>query len=690
MSDSIPVTVLKGVGPNIAQRLSRLGIETVQDLLFHLPIRYQDRTRVTPMGTARPGNEVVIQGTVQTTEIRFGKRRSLICRISDGTGVISLRFFHFSATQKANLAQGTVIRCFGEIRRGPNNLEIVHPEYRVLDENAISEVEEFLTPVYPATEGLQQNTLRTLTDRALQYLTENEVLRECLPNEFTKTFNVHLREALFFLHRPTPDVSCSQLEEGCHPAQQRLAFEELLAHHLCLRRLRNKARHQTARQIITNSTLTRRFLSVLPFTLTKAQAKTIREIEKDLCMNHPMQRLVQGDVGSGKTVVAFYAALCAVESGNQAAVMAPTELLAEQHLKNFTRWTESLGINITWLSGKLTRAARVNALKQISEGWADIVVGTHALFQQDVEFNNLALVIIDEQHRFGVHQRMALRDKGLKSGYHPHQLILTATPIPRTLTMTFYADLDCSIIDELPPGRTPVETVVIQETRRDEVISRVRAACREGRQAYWVCPLIEESDMLQCQAAQETESMLKAILPEISIGLIHGRMKSGEKEETITAFKDGKLDLLVATTVIEVGVDVPNASLMIIENSERLGLAQLHQLRGRVGRGAVSSCCVLMYRAPISRVAHTRLATLRSTNDGFEIAQKDLEIRGPGEVLGTRQTGVMQLRVADIVRDQPLLNKVSTAAQIIQEKYPTHIQPLINRWIGHAAAYGEV
>ena len=579
---AIPVTELKGVGAALEQKLHNLGIQNLQDLLFHLPLRYQDRTRIVPMGALRPGDECVVEGEVKLADISKGRRRSLLCRIQDGTGSLTLRFFHFTAAQKNNLKPGTRIRCFGEARTGANGLEIVHPEYKRVDNDDLVPVEENLTPIYPTTEGLHQGRLRALTDQALNYLKEGG-LQELVPEQLRQGWQFpSLNDAVAYLHRPPVDVDQHLLLDGMHPAQRRLAFEELLAHHLSLLKLRQKARQKGAPELPGTGQLKQAFLDQLPFPLTGAQQRVGDEIANDLAQAYPMLRLVQGDVGSGKTVVAALAALQTVESGLQAAIMAPTEILAEQHFINFSNWLESLDIKVAWLAGKLKGKQRQAQLEAIRTGGARVVVGTHALFQEEVVFSDLGLVVIDEQHRFGVHQRLSLREKGRNGELAPHQLIMTATPIPRTLTMSAYADLDCSIIDELPPGRTPVSTVVIADSRRDEVIQRVQKACAEKRQVYWVCTLIEESEALQCQAAEVTAEDLKVALPELRIGLVHGRMKPAEKAEIMQQFKSAELDLLVATTVIEVGVDVPNASVMIIENPERLGLAQLHQLRGVV------------------------------------------------------------------------------------------------------------
>jgi ATP-dependent DNA helicase RecG len=683
---SLPITTLKGVGPSVAQKLARLGLHTVQDVLFHLPLRYEDRTRIVPIGSLRPGDSAVIEGEVELTQVRFGKRRSLLSVISDGTGTLTLRFFHFSKAQQQSLARGTRIRCFGEVRKGPSSFEIVHPEYKCISDDNVLPVEDHLTPVYPATEGVHQQRLRSLSEQALLYLDD---LQELLPGDVLEKLGLpELKSAIQLLHRPSPDISLQSFADGKHPAQQRLVFEELLAQHLSMRRIKQLAKKHAAVPLNAQGALLTRFLDSLPFELTGAQQRVVEEIGHDLQQPHPMQRLVQGDVGSGKTAVAACAMLQAVEAGYQVALMAPTELLAEQHYRNFVGWLEALDVELEWLSGSLKGRPRAAAMQRLASGEASVVVGTHALFQDEVVFDRLALIVIDEQHRFGVHQRLALREKG--NGRVPHQLVMTATPIPRTLAMTFYADLDCSVIDELPPGRTPIQTVVIPDSRRDEVVQRVAEACREGRQAYWVCTLIEESDVLQCEAAETTAAQLAEALPGLKVRLVHGRQKPAEKEATMLTFKAGEIDLLVATTVIEVGVDVPNASLMVMENAERLGLSQLHQLRGRVGRGSAESSCVLMYRSPLSERARTRLSVMRDTNDGFEIARQDLELRGPGEVLGTRQTGDMVMRIADLLRDQHWLPAVEQLAGNLLEQNEACVQALIKRWIGQATRYADV
>ncbi|MEW6994745.1 ATP-dependent DNA helicase RecG [Colwelliaceae bacterium MEBiC 14330] len=685
----IPLSSLKGVGPSLATKLAKIGLLSVQDILFHLPLRYEDKTRVMTVRDLMPGMSTNIIGEIIDNQITQGKRRMLVVTLHDGTGSIQLCFFSFSASQKNSLAVGKTIRCYGEIKRGPRGYQIIHPEYRTLDnENAPTPVEETLTPVYPSTDGLRQISLRSLTEQALVKLQRGQV-EELLPNTiFNEQYS--LSEALAIIHRPPPDISLEQLEQGRHPAQQRLIKEELLAHNLSMLKLRQNSDVHDAVALTGDDKIKQKFLSTLPFTPTKAQTRVVDEIKNDLAKSQPMMRLVQGDVGSGKTLVAALAALTAISQGYQVALMAPTEILAEQHAISFERWFQPLAINVGWLAGKTKAKAKRLALEQIASGDMQMVIGTHALFQAEVEFNNLVLVIIDEQHKFGVQQRLTLREKGVFDNNYPHQLIMTATPIPRTLSMTAYADLDTSIIDELPPGRTPINTVALPDSRRSDVIERIRQGCvNDGRQAYWVCTLIEESEVLQCQAAEDTAIALQAQLPELKVGLVHGRMKAAEKQEIMDNFKAGDLHLLIATTVIEVGVDVPNASLMVIENPERLGLAQLHQLRGRVGRGCVASFCVLMYKAPLSKTATKRLAVLRESNDGFVIAEKDLEIRGPGELLGTRQTGLADLKIADLVRDGYLIPEVKQQAYLLSRQNPECAQALIKRWLGNKERFSN-
>jgi len=685
----IPLSTFKGVGPSLTEKLEKIGLLSVQDILFHLPLRYEDKTRVTTVRDLLVGTSTNIIGEITDSQITHGKRRMLVVTLHDGTGSIQLCFFSFSASQKNSLAVGKTIRCYGEVKRGPRSYQIVHPEYKSLDDDReLTSVEETLTPVYPSTDGLRQISLRSLTEQALVRLQRGQV-EELLPTDiFTEQYS--LSEALTIIHRPPPNVSVEQLEQGRHPAQQRLIKEELLAHNLSMLKLRQNSDVHDALPLVGDDKVSDKFLKSLPFSPTNAQTRVVAEIKTDLAKTQPMMRLVQGDVGSGKTLVAALAALTAISEGYQVALMAPTEILAEQHAINFANWFEPLGINVGWLAGKTKVKAKRLALEQIASGEMQMVIGTHALFQADVIFKNMVLVIIDEQHKFGVHQRLTLREKGVFNNKYPHQLIMTATPIPRTLSMTAYADLDSSIIDELPPGRTPINTVALPDLRRADVIERIRQGCvNDGRQAYWVCTLIEESEVLQCQAAEDTAILLQEQLPELKIGLVHGRMKAIEKQAVMDSFKSGDLHLLIATTVIEVGVDVPNSSLMVIENPERLGLAQLHQLRGRVGRGSVASFCVLLYKAPLSKTATKRLAVLRESNDGFVIAEKDLEIRGPGELLGTRQTGLADLKIADLLRDGYLIPEIKQKAYLLSRQHPERAQALIQRWLGNKERYSN-
>lgn len=692
------ITELKGIGPQLASKLARLGIHSTEDALFHLPIRYQDRTRITPIGALQLHDEVVIEGEVRAADIVFSKRRSLVCRLQDGSGTITLRFFHFSMAQKNQLKTGIRLRCFGEVRRGRSGLELYHPEYSLLQENTAADpleklaLENCLTPIYPLTDGLTQPRLRSVIAQALQLL-HKQTLADLLPlalfpPELVASEN-SLVDILTWLHHPPRQADLRALQQGRHIFQQRLAFEELVAHHLSLLQLRERLQQRTALALPANADVINKFLATLPFSLTQAQQRVFAEISHDLARPQPMLRLVQGDVGCGKTLVAALAALQAIQHGKQVALMAPTELLAEQHLRNFRQWFTTSNIRIGWLTGSLKSKERAGQLQALANGETQLVIGTHALFQDEVLYHNLALVMIDEQHRFGVHQRLALSDKARASGYEAHQLTMTATPIPRTLAMSVYADLDCSVIDELPPGRTPVNTVLIDNARREPVIERVRLACQSGRQAYWVCTLIEESEELECEAAETTATNLAQALPGLRIGLVHGRLKTAEKNRVMDAFKRGELDLLVATTVIEVGVDVPNASLMIIENPERLGLAQLHQLRGRVGRGSAESHCVLLYSSPLGTDSKERLAVMRETHDGFVIAEKDLQLRGPGEVLGTRQTGAIDFHIADLQRDAHLLTDVKRAALELRKQLPQQVPALIERWLGKNERYGR-
>ncbi|EML1937035.1 ATP-dependent DNA helicase RecG [Providencia sp. 21OH12SH02B-Prov] len=686
--DTISLTTLHGVGASQSEKLSKIGLNTVQDLLLHLPLRYEDHTRLYQIRDLLPGTTATILGEVLQTKVVFGRKRMMTSLITDGTGNLTLRFFNFSAAMKNSLAEGRHVIAYGEVRRGNTGPEIIHPEYKVSQDTSNISLQENLTPVYPTTEGVRQATLRKLIEQALALL-DNGQIKELLPEELSRGL-ISLPEAIRLLHTPPPNVALSELEKGQHPAQKRLILEELLAHHLSMLAIRAGNQRLYAQPMTLDGKLKKQFLAQLPFSPTNAQNRVVAEIEQDLVKDAPMMRLIQGDVGSGKTLVAALAALSAIENGQQVALMAPTEILAEQHANNFKLWFEPLGINVGWLAGKQKGKARQQQQDAIANGEVSMVIGTHALFQEHVSFKTLGLVIIDEQHRFGVHQRLALREKGEQQGFHPHQLIMTATPIPRTLAMTAYADMDTSIIDELPPGRTPVTTVAIPDTRRKDIIERVRQACiDEGRQAYWVCTLIDDSDVLEAQAAQATSEELSLALPELKVGLVHGRMKPAEKQSVMTAFKNNEIQLLVATTVIEVGVDVPNASLMIIDNPERLGLAQLHQLRGRVGRGAIASHCVLLYKTPLTHVAKQRLQVLRDSNDGFVIAQKDLEIRGPGELLGTRQTGNAEFKVADLLRDQHMLPEVQRIARHIQQNYPENAKLIIERWLPEREQYSQ-
>jgi ATP-dependent DNA helicase RecG len=686
------VSKLTGIGSQTVNRLERLGIRVIQDLIFHLPLRYEDRTRVYPIGSLMVGMTALVCGRVEFIDILPRGRKSLICRISDDTGFISLKFFHFSANQHNTLKPGTLISCFAEVRHGFAGLEMVHPDYQVISDPEAHAVETRLTPVYPLTEGLSQTTLRKAVKQALSLCNnETSLLVDWIPEAILKKYAYpSLAEAIQTLHAPDESVSVEALQNGGLPALKRLAFEELLAHHLILRKTKNNAKIWQAPEFIADKTAAARFLDALPFKLTGAQRRVIAEIEADCRQRHPMMRLVQGDVGSGKTIVSAYAALLALTAGYQVAIMAPTELLAEQHKRNFSAWFEGFQTQVVFLTGQLKGNARKAVLQDLADGAAGIIIGTHALFQEGVNFHRLGLIIIDEQHRFGVHQRLALREKGQQGSIRPHQLVMTATPIPRTLAMLQYSDLDISIIDELPPGRKPIVTSVIPAERRAAVIDRINHWVDKKRQVYWVCTLIEESEVLQCEAAEKTAELLTLALPNVRVALIHGRMKSADKDAVMQAFKNHQIDLLVATTVIEVGVDVPNAGLMIIENPERLGLSQLHQLRGRVGRGEDDSYCLLMYQAPLSDTARQRLGILRDSNDGFVIAEKDLELRGPGEVMGTRQTGSVHFKIADLARDADLLDTIQQTGDQLFTESPQAIQPLCDRWLGTSTDYAEV
>ena len=688
--DSMSPARLKGVGPALEKKLAAIGILTLQDLLFHLPLRYEDRTRVSLAARAQLGEYQQFEGEVTSCEIQFGKRRSLRCSLRDSSGSIALRFFHFSAAQKDSLAVGTQLRVYGEVRRGRSSFEIFHPEYKPLSQVS-AEVPDTLTPIYPTTEGLLQPRLRSIIAQAVDLVVGKDSIEDYLPEDLVKRLGlVSLADAILHIHRPPADAFGGWDREAPNPGRDRLAFEELLTHRLSLRRLREDSDSQAAPQFSNNNDQLRGFTAQLPFELTGGQQRAFAEISEDLQRPTPMLRLLQGDVGSGKTVVAALSALSAIGAGYQVALMAPTEILAEQHAINFRQWFEPLGIEVGWHSGKQKGRPRAQQLERVASGECQILVGTHALFQGEVAYAKLGLIIIDEQHRFGVQQRLALREKAAALQINPHQLVMTATPIPRTLAMSAYADLDNSVIDELPPGRTPVNTLIVSNERRDEVVVRIAAACENQSQAYWVCTLIDESEVLQCQAAEVTAEQLAEQLPQVRVGLVHGRMKPAEKAEVMARFKAAEIDLLVATTVIEVGVDVPNASLMVIENPERLGLAQLHQLRGRVGRGSKKSHCILLYQTPLSRNGKERLGVMRESNDGFFIAEKDLELRGPGQVLGTAQTGLMEFRIADIARDAAMLDEVKDAADFVLSRHPDIVDALVRRWLGENIHYANV
>ncbi|PHS72392.1 MAG: ATP-dependent DNA helicase RecG [Cycloclasticus sp.] len=688
--DDLPITQLKGVGEKVAEKLKRLNITSIADVLFHLPFRYEDRSNVVPICALAAGQSCLFEGRIELSEIVFRGRRSMLVRLSDDTGFITLRFFHFSNSQKQTMLRGKWLRCFGDVKSysKAGGAEVVHPEYQFITEQQRGQVEEGLVAVYPVTKGLNQTSFRKLIKQAFVLLQQGALVRDCLPSStLVKNQWPTLVESLFELHypqrMPPPDVS--ELS-----AFKRLIYEELLANHLSLSQLKSGAKKNRAPRFDKGGKKHRLFLQALGFDLTGAQQRVIKEISTDIQTNAPMQRLLQGDVGSGKTVVAASAAITAIDSGYQVALMAPTELLAEQHLKNFQTWLQPLGITVEYLVGKHKGKVYRSITDDIREGKSDIVIGTQALFQDKVTFRKLGLVIIDEQHRFGVHQRLALRDKGVAGNLFPHQLVMTATPIPRTLALLGYADLDLSIIDELPPGRTPVTTSVIPLSKRAQVIERIQQGVKDGRQVYWVCTLIEESETLQCQAAEEATELLKSQLPEFNTGLVHGRMKAEEKQAVMQHFKDQTLHILVATTVIEVGVDVPNASLMVIENAERLGLAQLHQLRGRVGRGLRESHCVLLYKSPLSDNANERLSIMRETTDGFKIAEKDMQLRGPGELLGKRQAGFMRFKVADFIRDADMIEQVQHDAEDVLQNEPELVNSLIHRWLANSVEYAQI
>jgi len=672
-------TALPGVSNAIAEKLGKLGIRRRFDLVLHLPLRYDDETKLCPIREALPGPEMLVQGTVTDCDIKYRPKRQLVCRVEDDSGALTLRFLNFYPSQIKQLAPGTLVRAFGSVRLGGLGAEMVHPRYRIV--HADTPVSRALTPIYPTTAGVGQDALRRLIARLLV----EETLEETLPTELLESLGLPVfGEAVKLLHNPPPDIAQATLQGRTHPAWRRMKFDELLAQQLSMRVHYRRRRAAGAPPLKVRGKLVNKLMSQLPFKLTRAQNAVLAQIRADLAQSHPMQRLLQGDVGSGKTVVAALAALQCVENGYQAAVMAPTEILAEQHYRKFSEWLSPLDVRVAWISGGTKKSDKKQWLDDIKQGRAAIAVGTHALFEDEVEFSRLGLAIIDEQHRFGVHQRLALRSKGMRSnkGGQPHQLMMSATPIPRTLAMSYYADLDVSVIDEMPPGRTPVATRLVAEERRDEVIQRVRDACMAGRQAYWVCPLIEESEKLQLQTALDTHAHLQQTFPELKVGLVHGRLKSPEKQQVMDAFQRGEIQLLVATTVIEVGVDVPNASLMVIEHAERMGLSQMHQLRGRVGRGATESVCVLLYQNPLTQTARERLKIIFENTDGFEIARRDLDLRGPGELLGARQSGVPMLRFADLTTDLDLLDAARDAAGPLLQENPDAARAHLQRWLG--------
>lgn len=673
--------LIDALPPALRSKLAKLGIHTDWGLVLHLPLRYVDETHIFPIAHAPYGQLVQVEAVVSKTEVRFRPRRQLVSVLEDASGEMFVRLLHFYPSQQKMLSEGTRVRVLGELRMGFLGPEMVHPQIRVVHSEA--PLKETLTPVYPTTAGLGQEQLRKLIARAMAHCD----LQDTLPPTLVQKYQLaDFAASVQYLHQPPPDAPLSELESRRHWAWQRLVFDELLAQQLSMRRHYARRRSLVAPALPPQQHLTKALLAALPFSLTAAQQRTYAEISADLSARHPMQRLLQGDVGSGKTIVAALACCQALENNFQAAVMAPTEILAEQHYRKMQEWLGPLGINVAWVAASVPKRLRETMLAQIADGSAQVAVGTHALFQEQLNFARLGLAVVDEQHRFGVEQRLALHNKGV----NPHQLMMSATPIPRTLSMSYYADLDVSVIDELPPGRTPIVTKLVEESRRDEVEERVRAACASGRQAYWVCPLIEESEKVQLQTALDTHIRLSATFPDLRVGLVHGRMKTKEKAEAMAAFKAGSLNLLVATTVIEVGVDVPNASLMVIEHAERMGLSQLHQLRGRVGRGAAQSACILLFASPLSEMAKARLKIIYENTDGFEIARQDLALRGPGEFLGARQSGVAMLKIADIERDQAQLEQARVSAEKLLSAQPQVVERHLQRWMERAEQYLKV
>lgn len=683
----LSISHLPGLGEALEKKFNNLGIYTIRDLLLHLPLRYEDRSSFSPISNLTIGEHTTVQGKIIKSEIIFSKRRMLVCTIQDNSGSINLRFINFYPTMQQNLAIGKWVKAYGEIKKGKLSLEIIHPQIQIKatpQEFDTLETEKF-TPIYGATYGLTQNIIRKFIHNSLTLLKRNPT-SEIIPEKFLNGFP-SIEQALITLHEPPLNIDITQLENSNHPAKQRLIFEELLAYQLSMQLIKSRNQNHQAVKIVVKNQYITPFLQALPFSPTNAQTRVVKEIWNDMAQAKPMMRLVQGDVGSGKTLVAALAALNAIENNKQVVLMAPTEILAEQHYLNFKQWFDALGLSVDLLTGKLTAKQKRNCYAELEAGKTHILIGTHAVFVEHVKFADLGLVIIDEQHRFGVDQRLTLWQKGIKDNYYPHQLIMTATPIPRTLTMTIYADLDVSVIDELPPGRTPVTTIVLPNTRRHEIIDRIKQVCLTGKQVYWVCTLVEESEVLAAQAAEVTYVELQELLPNVAVGLVHGKMKPQQKQQIMQDFKQGEIQLLVATTVIEVGVDVPNASLMIIENAERLGLSQLHQLRGRVGRGQAASHCVLMYQAPLSQVTKQRLQVMRNSNDGFVIAQKDLEIRGGGDILGTRQVGLADFKVVDLIRDQMIISHVQQVSQFILQHHPDAAIKLIDSWLPQRTKY---
>lgn len=671
-----PLSSIPAYSKPLVSHLSKLGLHSVQALLLHLPLRYIDETHITAVRDLRVGESVQVEGEIVHAEVSYKPRKALLARLEDASGQLSLRFLHFYPSQIAALKVGKKLRVYGEVRSGFFGYEMVHPSCKAVGET--TSVAQTLTPVYPTVAGLTQASLR----KALAIALKQEALAETLPASFYKALNLpSFADSLQALHNPAADADVFALANKSTAHWRRLALDELLAQQLSMRKHYARRRSVDAPKFAPSKRLVSTLLKRLPFALTQAQQKVALEIERDLSLAHPMQRLLQGDVGSGKTIVACMAALQAIESGWQVALMAPTEILAEQHYQKMLGWLEPLGIAIAWLTGSQSKKERDLAMQAIANGSAQLVVGTHALFQDAVQFKQLGLAIIDEQHRFGVQQRLALRQKGQPE---PHQLMMSATPIPRTLSMSYYADLDVSVIDELPPGRTPIVTKLVSDARRDEILQRVRESCAQGHQAYWVCPLIEESEALQLATANDTFTLMQSIFPELSIGLVHGRLKPAEKQAMMTEFSAGRIQLLVATTVVEVGVDVPNANLMVIEHAERMGLSQLHQLRGRVGRGAAKSTCILLYQNKLSDMASARLKVIYESNDGFAIAQADLNLRGPGEFLGLRQSGVPMLKIADLDRDADLLHYAKKQADALLRDYPVAAELHLNRWLGSA------